>query len=65
LLESPISLLHPEENGKGYKFFWAYVDQAAKNEPGSNGISYKVSVTKPMGAAPIKASARILYNLLP
>lgn len=65
LLESPISLLHPEENGKGYKFFWAYVDQAAKNEPGSNGIAYKVSVSKPVGTAPVKVSARILYNLLP
>lgn len=65
LVESPISLLHPEENGKGYKFFWAFVDQAAKNEAGSNGIAYRIQVTKTLGVAPIKVSARILYNLVP
>ncbi len=65
VVESSISVLHPEENGKGYKFFWAFVDQAAKNEAGSNGIAYHVTVTKPGGVAPVKVSARILYNLLP
>lgn len=65
LLESPVSLLHPEDNGKGYKFFWAFVDQAAKNEPGPNGIAYKVTVSKPGGVAAVKVSARILYTLVP
>lgn len=65
LAESPVSLLHPEDNRKGYKFFWAFVDQAAKNEPGANGIAYKVTVTKPGGVAAVKVSARILYTLVP
>src|SRR5690606_14212728 len=46
-VSSPISLLHPAENGKGYTFWYAFVDQAAKNEPGEGGIAYHAGVTLP------------------
>jgi hypothetical protein len=63
LVQSPVSILHPEENGKGFVYWIAYVDQAAKNEPGSNGISYGVSVSP--AASGVRASARIYYKTFP
>jgi hypothetical protein len=64
LVESPVSVLHPEENGKGYTYYIAYVDQAAKNEA-INGISYHVGARVDAGFSPIRASARIYYKTLP
>lgn len=61
LVESPVSVLHPEENGKGYRFYIAYVDQAARNQA-TNGISYKVGAKVDQGFSPIRASARIYYK---
>jgi hypothetical protein len=64
LIASPVSLFHPEENGKGYTFFVAYVDQAAKNQQ-TNGITYHVKATLPdyMYGSPMRATARIVYHL--
>lgn len=65
LVESPVSIFHPEENGKGYKYWIAYVDQAAKNELGDNGIAYHIKVSIDPGAAPsLRATARIYYKLI-
>lgn len=65
LLSSPISIFHPEENGKGYTFWYALVDQAAKNVQGSNGISYRIEV-KPADymSHPVRATARIRYRVI-
>jgi hypothetical protein len=65
LTQSPVSILHPEENGKGFVYWIAYVDQAAKNEAGSNGISYGVTVPAPTGLPAVRASARIYYKVYP
>jgi hypothetical protein len=64
ILQSPVSILHPEENGNGFVYWIAYVDQAAKNEAGSNGISYGIRVTA-SGTDPVRASARIYYKKYP
>jgi len=61
LVESPVSIFHPEENGAGYKYWIAYVDQAAKNEDGE-GVVYQVSVNKDMSLPAIRATARIYYK---
>lgn len=66
MTESPVSIFHPEDNGKGYKFYYAYVDEAAKNEPGENGILYKITVetTDPSVTPDIKVTGRIYYRSL-
>lgn len=67
MTESPVSIFHPEDNGKGYKFYYAYVDEAAKNEPGDNGIIYQIRVqtTDPSVTPDIKATGRIYYHTIP
>lgn len=62
LTASPLSILHPEDNGKGYTFWIALVDQAAKNEP-TNGISYHISAQpQDYASSPMRVTARILYH---
>lgn len=62
---SPISLFHPSENGQGFTYWIAYVDQAAKNEPGANGIAYHAGVTLPdFVSSPMRVSGRIVYHLV-
>ncbi|MFO0748786.1 MAG: hypothetical protein U1F43_24445 [Myxococcota bacterium] len=61
---SPVSLFHPEENGQGFNFWIAYVDQAAKNEPGT-ATSYHAGVTLPdFVSSPMRVTGRILYHRL-
>jgi len=64
LLPSPVSIFHPEENGQGYTFWYAYVNEGAKNEPGDNGILYHVEV-RPTDyqTSPVRAAARIHYGI--
>ncbi|MGI6394257.1 MAG: hypothetical protein ACOX2F_05950 [bacterium] len=64
MIESPISIFHPEDNGKGYKFYYAFVDQAAKNEPGDDGIIYSINVTNSgsQEMPDIKATGKIYYH---
>lgn len=62
--KSELSIFHPEENGKGFKYWYAFVDQAAKNEPGTNGITYGV-VVSPLTDSAVRASARIYYKVYP
>jgi hypothetical protein len=62
---SPISFFHPEDNGKGYTFWIAYVDQAAKNEA-ENGISYRIDTTlADYATGSVKVTARLHYKLYP
>lgn len=65
MVESPVSLFHPEENGKGFTFWYGYADEAAKNEPGSNGIPYIIQV-RPGDAmtGAVRATARIRYHVI-
>jgi hypothetical protein len=62
--ESPASVFHPEENGKGYKYWYSYVNQAAKNEPGDDSTTYHIKVTGRAGVAPVRVTARIYYKVL-
>lgn len=62
LVESPISIFFPEENGKGFKYWYGYVDQAAKNEMGGNGICYSIIVGRDTSAAPVRVTGRIHYR---
>jgi hypothetical protein len=61
LQNSPVSIFHPEENGQGFIYSYAYVSQADKYMP-TNGIEYHVSVGVDSGASPIRATARIYYK---
>jgi hypothetical protein len=64
-LDSPaktqVSAFHPEENGQGFNYLYAFVSQAAKNEA-SNGIAYHISVKVDPGASAIRATGRIYYK---
>jgi hypothetical protein len=62
LVQAPKSVFHPEENDKGYVFWYAYVNQAAKNESGSNGIAYHINVSADSGFSPVRATGRIYYK---
>ncbi|MCZ7584485.1 MAG: hypothetical protein M5R36_14700 [Deltaproteobacteria bacterium] len=62
LTASPYSFFHPEENDQDFRFWIAYVDQAAKNEP-VNGIAYHVSVFPGTDVNPVRATARIIYTI--
>ena len=55
--ESPASIFHPEENGKGFKYWYTYVSQAAKNEIG-NSTAYHISVRGVAGLSPVRVTAR-------
>jgi len=64
LLPSPVSIFHPEENGQGYTFWYAYVNEGAKNEPGDNGILYRIEVrSTDYQTSPVRAAARIHYGI--
>lgn len=62
LLPSPVSFFHPEENGRGYTFWWAFVDQASnKWDPGSD--TYRINVDQLSGnPGPIQVTGRIIYH---
>jgi hypothetical protein len=64
-VSSPISYFHPEENGKGYKYWNAYIDQADKYQPGPNGIEYYINVERQSNTPPVRVTARLLYHLAP
>ena len=66
LVDSPVSIFHPEENGQGFKYWIGFVDEAARNEPGEGGIAYHVSVDIDPDITPaLRATARIYYRRLP
>lgn len=66
LVESSISYFHPEENGKGYRFWYVYVDEALKNEyveGGDKGSIYSISFFTDASLPPIRVTARISTTL--
>jgi hypothetical protein len=64
MVSSPVSFFHPEENGQGFTYWYAYVDEAAKNEA-ENGIAYHVTATVPdYGSSSVRVTSRILYTLI-
>ena len=65
LTDVPVSALHPEENGKGYLYWSALVNQAAKNEPGTT-TSYhiKATYTGAASAGDVRASGQLNYRYL-
>ena len=64
LIKSFESIFHPEENKEGFTYWYAYVDEAAKNEPGENGILYKITVTATDNmSAPVLVTAQIHYPI--
>jgi len=64
LVQSPVSIFHPEENKQGFTYWYAYVNEAAKNEPGENGILYRIKVTFPdYMTSPVRVTARIRYPI--
>jgi hypothetical protein len=65
MAESPASVFHPEENGKGFKYWYSYVSQAAKNEPGDNSTTYHIKVGAVPGLSGVRVTARIYYKVLP
>ena len=65
MAELPLSTFHPEENGKGFKYWYSYVNQAAKNEPGDNSTTYHIKVSPVADLAPVRVTARIYYKVLP
>jgi hypothetical protein len=65
MTESPASVFHPEENGKGFKYWYSYVNQADKNGPGDNSTAYHIKVDGVTGLAAVRVTARIYYKVLP
>ena len=63
LVRSTSSLLFPEENGQGYVHWFAFVDQAAKNQS-QNGIAYQIKVDHDPSFSPLRVAARIVYKRL-
>ncbi len=62
LIESPLSVFFPEENGNGFRYWYAYVDQAAKNQD-DNGISYDIIVSKDLSLPDLRVTGRIGYQI--
>jgi hypothetical protein len=64
LAEAPASVFHPEENGKGFKYWYAYVSEADKNEDTASNhtTSYHISVSSMSSA--VRVTARIYYKVL-
>ncbi|GAB4304174.1 MAG: hypothetical protein Kow0090_19740 [Myxococcota bacterium] len=67
LTMSQISLFYPHENGEGYNYWVAAVDQAAKNES-QNGIAYHIRTWYDTTAAggeggDVRVTGRINYKL--
>jgi hypothetical protein len=60
-VKTQVSALHPEENGQGFNYLYAFVNQAAKNEA-TNGIAYHISVKVDSGASAMRATGRIYYK---
>ena len=61
LVESNVSIFHPEDNGKGYKFWYRYVQGGLKNEysgSGDKGSSYGITGHSSL-TRPVRVTARI------
>lgn len=65
LTRSSVSFLHAEENGRGYVYWIAYADEAAKNEPGDDSTTYVATVQYDGSRGPLRVSSRIVSNASP
>lgn len=63
-VDSPVSVLHPDENGKGYHFWTSLVNQAAKNEPGGPETTYHIKATYTGSGDAVRATAQLNYHSL-
>lgn len=63
-VDSPVSVLHPEENGKGYHFWTSLVNQAAKNEPGGPETTYHIKATYTGGSDAVRATGQLNWHSL-
>ena len=61
--KAPASIFHPEENSKGFTYWYSYVNQAAKNEAG-DAVAYHIKVGAAPGLSPVRATARIYYRVM-
>ena len=61
---SPTSIFHPEENGKGFKYWYSYVSQADKNEQ-IVSTAYHITVGAVPGLSAVRVTARIYYKVIP
>ncbi len=63
LIKTDFSFFHPDENGQGFVYWIAFVDQAAKNET-ANPIAYHISAYSSSVNEKVRATARIIYKVL-
>lgn len=67
LVPSPVSIFHPEDNGKGYTFWYSYVSQGQKNQyvqGQGKETMYEIRViTDPM-LPPMRVTTRLNYALV-
>jgi hypothetical protein len=63
-VDSPVSVLHPEENGLGYHYWTTLVNQAAKNEPGGPETSYHIKANYTGSSGDVRATAQLNYHSL-
>ncbi|HNZ03007.1 MAG TPA: hypothetical protein PKK50_02580 [Myxococcota bacterium] len=62
VMPSPVSFFHPEENGQGFTYWVAYVDQASKNSMGETE-AYHISATWSASESwPVRVTGRIIYK---
>jgi len=47
---------------EGFKYWYSYVSQAAKNEPGDNSTTYHIKVSAVPGLSAVRVTARIYYK---
>ncbi|MBI3070688.1 MAG: hypothetical protein HYY84_01045 [Deltaproteobacteria bacterium] len=63
LTRTTTSFFHPNESGRGYSYWVAFVDQAAKNES-TNPIAYHIKATLGTNNTKVRVTARILYKVV-
>jgi hypothetical protein len=64
MVETSASVFFPEENGNGFRYWYGFVSQGAKNQE-ANGISYDIIVDKDSSLPDLRVTGRIGYNILP
>jgi hypothetical protein len=63
LMKSPVSLLHPEENGKGFYYWAGFASEASKNSEGQKGVSYGIRVSyDDFCTGPMRVAAKLYYK---
>lgn len=64
VVASPVSFFHPDENGQGFTYWVAYVDQASKDSMG-DAETYHISASLASSESwPVRVTGRIIYKQL-